>query len=174
VITTLNSPETAALRFDKEQIAATLPQRFPFLFLESATIENNAASGTYAISEDEPVLKGHFKDVMVLPASIMIEALGQLASLYILKSGKPEFESAKAEGRAWFSSADSIRCQRICHPGDVLTMQVQLLRAHPPLATFSGSIHVDGQRTASVGEMTLAFGPIQKSPTALPAAVNHR
>jgi 3-hydroxyacyl-[acyl-carrier-protein] dehydratase len=174
VITIVNTPDASTLQFDQEQIALALPQQPPFLFLQGAKIKGEAATGVYTISGEEPILKGHFKDAMVLPASIMIEALGQLASLFILKSDRPEFESAKIEGKAWFSSADAIRCQRICYPGDVLTMQVQLLRAHPPLATFSGSINVDGQRTASVGEMTLAFGPIQKSPTASPAAANHR
>jgi len=141
-------------------IAEALPMTDPFLFVHSAKISGETILGAYSISGEEPALKGHFKDAPVLPASIMIEALGQLACLYIFTSGRPEFAAAKTEGRAWFSSADLIRCQRVCRPGDRLDMEVKLLRVHPPLATFSGSISVGGEKTASVGELTLAFGPI--------------
>ena len=163
-------PEAPAVHFSQEEIAASLPQQPPFLFVNSASIKGDTATGSFSITAEEPLLKGHFKDGPVLPASIMIEALGQLASLYILKSGKPEFEPAKIDGRAWFTSADTLRCQRICRPGDVLSMQVKLLRVHAPLATFTGTISVGDQRTANVGEMTLAFGPIQpQQPAAIPA-----
>jgi acyl carrier protein len=162
-------PNLPPLILTREQIADALPQQDPFLFVQTARISGDTITGTYAISGEEPALKGHFKDGPVLPASIMIEAIGQLASLYILRSGKPEFATAKAEGKAWFASADTIRCQRICRPGDTLSLEVILLRLHAPIATFSGTITVNGQKTASVGEMTLAFGAIvPASPAAEP------
>ena len=157
-------PNLPPVILTREQIAATLPQQDPFLFVQTAKISGDVITGTYAISGEEVALKGHFKDGPVLPASIMIEAIGQLASLYVLACGKPEFATAKADGKAWFASADSIRCQRICRPGDTLSLEVKLLRVHAPIATFTGTITVDGQKTASVGELKLAFGSIAPTP----------
>ena len=59
-----------------EEIASVMPQQEPFLFLESATLNGEVATGIYNISGTEGFLEGHFKDNPVFPASIMIEALG--------------------------------------------------------------------------------------------------
>lgn len=157
------TPSKPALFLTKAEIAEALPQQDPFLFLQDAKIGTESASGSYTISGDEAFLKGHFKDGPVFPASIMIEAIGQLASLFILKCDNPELVTALTEKKAWFASADNIRCQRICKPGDTLLMQVKLLRAHAPLATFSGTIFVGEQKTATIGELNLAFGPIPQN-----------
>jgi len=153
--------EKSAPSLSVESIADALPQQPPFLFLQSATLAAESASGTYLISGDEPAILGHFKDEPVFPASLMIEALGQLASLYLIKSTNPEFEAARQSGKAWFISAEAVRCQRICRPGDTLNIKVKLLRVRAPLATFSGMIDVDGQRAAIVEELTLACGQVQ-------------
>ncbi|HNX04062.1 MAG TPA: phosphopantetheine-binding protein [Opitutales bacterium] len=141
-----------------DAVASALPMTAPFLFIESARIEGDGASAVFAAKAAEPIYAGHFRDEPVLPASILMEAVGQLACLYVLKSGRAEFETAA--GKAWFSSADGIRCSRLCRPGDVLTLEVKLLRAHPPLATFSGSVLCEGAKAASIGELTLACGPL--------------
>ena len=161
------TPSKPAIALTSAQIAEILPQQDPFLFVQSAKISAEDASGSYTISGQEPAITGHFKDGPVFPASLMIEAIGQLATLFILKAERQEFESARIDNKAWFSSADAIRCQRICKPGDTLNLQVKLLRVRPPLATFSGTITVGDQRTASVEELTLAFGPI--TPAEAPA-----
>jgi len=106
-------PNLPPVVLSSAEVADALPMGEPFLFVQNARISGETATGSYSISGGEPALKGHFKSEPVLPASIMIEALGQLACLYIFKSGKSEFATAKAEGKAWFSSADAIRCQRI-------------------------------------------------------------
>lgn len=151
---------------DAAAIAAILPQQPPFLFLSEACVSIDGATGRYVITGEEPVLQGHFKDEPIFPASLMMEALGQLASLYLLKSEQAELAPARESGRAWFISADSVRCQRVCRPGDTLEMQVKLQRVRNPLATFNGSIEVKGERTASVEALSLAFGPLPEEASA--------
>ncbi len=151
-----------------EAVAAALPMSAAFRFVESARIEGDAASGVFDLKAAQPILAAHFPGNPVLPASILTEAVGQLACLYILKSGRDEF--AAAEGKAWFSSADAIRCLKLCRPGDALTLEVKLLRVHPPLATFSGAVLSGGEKAAAIGELTLAFGPLPE--TAAPQASN--
>ena len=62
-----------------------MPHREPFLFLETATIDEIEAFATYKISGNEYFLEGHFKENPVFPASIMIEALGNYAYFTYLK-----------------------------------------------------------------------------------------
>ena len=62
-----------------------MPHREPFLFLESVQISGDETTGSYRISGNEYFLQGHFKENPVFPASIMIEALGQLCVFFLLK-----------------------------------------------------------------------------------------
>ena len=79
------APEQNRRKFPIEEIAAILPHQDPFLFLETASIGQGEATGTYIIKGTESFLQGHFKNRPVFPASIMIEALGQLAVFYLLR-----------------------------------------------------------------------------------------
>src|SRR3954471_22956505 len=68
-----------------EQIISVMPIQPPFLFLSEASVSAHGANAKYKISGQEFFLQGHFKDNPVLPASIMLEALGQLAVLFLLE-----------------------------------------------------------------------------------------
>ncbi|NDH17749.1 MAG: hypothetical protein EBY48_11885, partial [Opitutae bacterium] len=99
----------------------------------------------------------HFKEKPVFPASIMIEALGQMCVFYLLQ-GNHEGLSEKVDPRTiFFTACDGIKCRRVCKPGDILSMSVKLERIRHPLACFSGEINVGGQKTAHAGEIKLAF-----------------
>ena len=78
------------VRMDLEEIAATVPFRRPFLFLDEAVLRDGVAEGSYRIDGGEAFLEGHFKDNPIFPASIMIEALGQLAVLYLIRSSNSQ------------------------------------------------------------------------------------
>jgi len=141
-----------------EEIYETMPHGHPFLFLQDATIRQNEAQATYEISGSEFFLEGHFKHTPVFPASIMLEAIGQLAVLYILKSDHPEFKGRSIDNtKIFFTSCDGVRAQRICKPKDILSITVKPKRFKHPLATFEGSITVAGEKAAFVEEVTLTF-----------------
>jgi len=78
--------------FSIEQVAAIMPQQEPFLFLEQANLDAREAVGRYTISGRESFLEGHFKGNPVFPASIMLEALGQLAVFSLLKKPPEEIQ----------------------------------------------------------------------------------
>jgi len=152
-----------AERFAIEQVAALMPQQDPFLFLQEVTLEGASGRGSYAISGKEPILEGHFKGNPVFPASIMLEALGQLAVFYLLRR-KPE-ELGLGGGAAldaaglFFAGADGVRCHRVCRPGDKLELEVALKRTRSPLAFFSGGICVGGEKAVAAEEIILAVAP---------------
>lgn len=137
-----------------EEIMSAMPHQSPFLFLQEATISDKTATGIYEISGKEHFLEGHFKDRPVFPASIMMEALGQLGVFYLLKG----LSTSVDPSTIFFTSSDGLRCHKVCLPGDKLEMSVQLKRERSPLATFSGSITVNGEKVLFVEEFTLTFG----------------
>src|SRR3984957_20804785 len=73
-----------------ERIGTVMPVQPPFLFLNEASVSSTGANGKYKISGQEFFLQGHFKDNPIMPASIMLEALGQLSVLYLLEGAIPE------------------------------------------------------------------------------------
>jgi len=148
--------EESGLSYD--EIAAVMPQQPPFLFLQRAKLHDGEADGLYRISGKEAFLEGHFRDDPVFPASLMIEALGQLAVLYLLKSDNPQLNGAASRGKSYFVSCNGVRCHKICRPEDTLELKVKLKKLHTPLAIFEGSITSKGERVAVAEEISLAFG----------------
>ena len=71
-----------------EEIASLMPHKEPFMFLESASIVGDKATARYKITGNEYFLEGHFKENPVFPASIMIEALGQLCVFFLIEGRK--------------------------------------------------------------------------------------
>jgi len=140
-----------------EEVASLMPHKEPFLFLESVTLENNEVHGSYRISGNEYFLEGHFKNQPVFPASIMIEALGQLCVFFLLE-GKHEAITEKVNPESiFFTSCDGIKCRRVCKPGDILQMKVKVTRVRHPLASFTGEIFVGDEKTATAEQIKLAF-----------------
>ena len=140
-----------------EEVASIMPHREPFLFLQDVTIDGEQARGDYKITGNEHFLEGHFKEQPVFPASIMIEALGQLCVFFLLQGSHAGLSQKVNPSSIFFTACDGIKCRRICKPGDVLSMSVKVERVRHPLACFSGEILVNGQKTASAGEIKLAF-----------------
>lgn len=153
-----------------EQIAATMPIQPPFLFLNEASVSSSGANAKYKISGQEFFLQGHFKDNPVMPASIMLEALGQLAVLFLLEGLAPEPGKAVNPQMIFFTGCEGVRAHRVCKPGDILTLSIKPKRMKMPLATFEGSIRVGQEKAVIAEEITLTFG-FMEVPTQ-PAVVN--
>lgn len=141
-----------------EQIAATMPIQPPFLFLNEASVSSSAANAKYKITGQEFFLQGHFKDNPVMPASIMLEALGQLAVLYLLEGLTPEPGRVVNSQMIFFTGCEGVRVHRVCKPGDTLTLSIKPKRMKMPLATFEGAIRVGQEKAVIAEEITLAFG----------------
>ncbi len=151
------SVSAKAKSFPIEQIAAVMPQQVPYLFLQTAEIDGAKAKGTYHISGKESFLAGHFKDNPVFPASIMLEALGQLGVFHFLSTDDASLEDAS--NSIFFTGADGVRCSRVCKPGETLELSVELKRRRDPMVVYSGKITVAGEKAATAEEITLIVAP---------------
>jgi len=141
-----------------EHIGAVMPIQPPFLFLNEASVSSTAANGKYKITGQEFFLQGHFKDNPVMPASMMLEALGQLAVLYLLEGAPTEPGKMVSAQTIFFTGCEGVRAHRICKPGDVLTLSIKPKRMKMPFAWFEGSIRVGQEKAVMVEEITLTFG----------------
>jgi 3-hydroxyacyl-[acyl-carrier-protein] dehydratase len=141
-----------------EHIGAVMPMQPPFLFLNEASVSSTAANGKYKITGQEFFLQGHFKDNPVMPASIMLEALGQLAVLYLLEGHIPEPGKAVNPAQIFFTGCEGVRAHRQCKPGDILTLSIKPKRNKMPLATFEGAIRVGTEKAVIAEEISLIFG----------------
>ncbi len=140
-----------------EQIVAVMPIQPPFLFLSEATVNAHGANAKYKISGQEFFLQGHFKDNPVLPASIMLEALGQLGVLFLLEGQIGENGKVVDPKTIYFTSCEGVRCHRVCRPGEVLSLSIKPKRLKLPLATFEGQIRVGQEKAAIAEEITLTY-----------------
>jgi 3-hydroxyacyl-[acyl-carrier-protein] dehydratase len=148
---------TTKLTFSLEQVAAAMPHQAPFLFLNEARLNSRSAEGAYCISGDESFLHGHFPENPVFPASLMLEALGQLAVLFMIKGETNAFGGSVNPKKIFFVSCDGVRCHKMCRPGDTLQLMVSLKKVHAPLAQFEGTILCNGVKVAKAEEISLTF-----------------
>mgnify|MGYP000899869949 CR=1 FL=1 len=151
-----------------EHIGAVMPIQPPFLFLNEASVSSTAANGKYKISGQEFFLQGHFKDNPVMPASIMLEALGQLAVLYLLEGAPTEPGKMVSPQTIFFTGCEGVRAHRVCKPGDILSLSIKPKRMKMPLATFEGSIRVGQEKAVIAEEITLTFGIVDAANAPVP------
>ena len=163
------TPPAPAKALMGDELRAIMPISAPFLFLDDARISPVQATASYRITGQEFFLAGHFKNNPVMPASIMLEALGQLGVLHLL-SGLP-VDAGKVVGAQtiFFASTDGVRCSRVCKPGDVLTLTLKPKRIKEPLAVYTGSIRVGQEKAVIAEEITLTFGVVDAPVVAAPA-----
>jgi acyl carrier protein len=148
----VSSEPVTSKKFTREQIVLTLPQQPPFLFLDEAAIDGDVVTASYTIRGDEFFLEGHFKDEPIFPASIVFEAMGQAACLWVLENaGIPSKQ-------VFFASLEDAHFYRKARPGDRLDFEQTLVKMHEPLAIFNGKVSCRGERVAAIERLTLAFG----------------
>ncbi len=155
-------PPKPPQRYAVEAILAVMPIQPPFLFLNEATLTPAQATATYRITGEEFFLAGHFKGNPVMPASLMLEALGQLGVFHLLSGLVAEPGKRVDPASIFFASTDGVRCSRVCRPGDVLSLTLKPKRIKAPLVTFEGSIRVDKDKAVTAEEITLTFGLVDE------------
>lgn len=118
------------------EIMYRIPHRPPFLFVDRA--ENykpsRSLTGIKCVTMNEPFFVGHFPGNPVMPGVLIIEALAQTGGLLMSKSWDVD-----PEGKIiLFMSVDNCRFRNPVRPGDVLRMEVEVLRARGDVVKFMG------------------------------------
>jgi 3-hydroxyacyl-[acyl-carrier-protein] dehydratase len=164
--------EAPTKRYTREQITLVLPQQPPFLFLDEATLGGDSVKASYTIKGDEYFLEGHFKDEPIFPASIVFEAMGQAACLWVLENGPAQLGKEIKSNHVFFASLDGAHFYRKAKPGEKLVFEQKLTKLRDPLAIFEGTVASNGDRIAKVERLVLAFGEQLLPENAAPATVS--
>lgn len=130
-----------------------LPHRAPFLLID--TIEELEpgvrALGKKCVSMNEPYFQGHFPGNPVMPGVLIMEALAQVGAVAILS--QPEWKGRTA----YFAGIDKARFRQKVLPGDVLMLEMTIIKVKGPVGVGKAVATVDGKVVAQA-ELTFAIG----------------
>jgi 3-hydroxyacyl-[acyl-carrier-protein] dehydratase len=138
--------------FGPATIRELIPHRYPFLLVDRIDeIEPGIrAIGVKNVSQNEPFFQGHFPDYPVMPGVLVVEAMAQVGAVGVL--GLEEYR-----GRlALFAGIDGARFRRQVIPGDVLTMEVEILRLKGRAGRGIGTARVGTERVCEA-ELLFVF-----------------
>ena len=108
----------------KEDIEKIIPQRTPFLMIDE--IENmvvgKSCIGYKYVNEDEWYFKGHFPNNPIMPGVLIVEALAQTGAVAILS------QKENIGKNVLFGGMDKMRFKKQVKPGDILKLEVQIIK----------------------------------------------
>ncbi len=136
-----------------KEIKEIIPHRHPFLLVDKVDeLEPGVkAIGYKAVSFDEYFFRGHFPEEPVMPGVLIIEALAQVGAVCILSQ-----EEYKGK-IAYFGSINSAKFKKKVVPGDVLRLEVEIIKKKGPIGVGKAVATVDG-KVAVIAELTFAIG----------------
>lgn len=103
-------------------IEKVLPHRYPFLLVDKILEQSEKEIvGVKNVTINEPYFVGHFPGHPVVPAALIIEAMAQVAGVYLLS------ESENRGKLAYFAGIDKARFRKPVVPGDQLITRVKVL-----------------------------------------------
>jgi len=144
------SEETTA-PLDSDQIMQILPHRYPFLMVDRVTrIDGNQITAEKNVTLNEPYFQGHFPGHPIMPGVLQLEAMAQVAGILTLK------QADNAGKIAYFMAADKVKWRKPVKPGDVLQIDIELLRARGKVAKAKGVCTVRGE-VVSEAEITFTL-----------------
>ncbi|MBO5094637.1 MAG: 3-hydroxyacyl-ACP dehydratase FabZ [Lachnospiraceae bacterium] len=136
-----------------KQIMEIIPHRQPFMLVDTIEEleEGKKAVGKKCVSYNEPFFAGHFPGEPVMPGVLIIEALAQVGAVAILSL--PENKGKTA----YFGAINSAKFKGKVTPGDVLTLETEIIKSKGPIGVGSAKAYVDGKVVAQA-ELTFALG----------------
>lgn len=138
--------------YTAKEIMEIIPHRHPFMLIDTIEEleEGVRALGKKCVSFNEPYFAGHFPGNPVMPGVLIIEALAQAGAVAILS--QPEFRGKTA----YFAAVNSAKFKGKVTPGDVLTLETQIIKVKGPIGVGSAKAYVDGKLVTSA-ELTFAI-----------------
>ncbi len=130
-----------------------IPHRSPFLLvdrIEEMEVGKRAV-GKKCVTYNEPFFAGHFPQEPVMPGVLIIEALAQVGAVCCLSA-------EENKGKIGFlGGVNKAKFRGKVVPGDVLNLEVEMIKVKGPVGVGKGTATVDGKVVAS-GEITFMIG----------------
>ena len=136
-----------------DEIQKIIPHRPPFLLVDRIDkLEPGIRGvGRKCVTMDEPYFVGHFPGKAVMPGVIILEALAQTGAIVMLS-----LEQYKGK-ILYFGGMDKVKFRRQVVPGDVLTLDVEIIKHKGNFGVGSAVAYVEDQ-VAVEAILTFAIG----------------
>lgn len=135
-----------------KEIQEIIPHRYPFLLIDKIeTLEPGVrAVGYKNVTMNEYFFQGHFPEEPVMPGVLIIEALAQVGAVAMLSLDEYKGKIG------YFAGIDKARFRRKVFPGDVLRLEVEIIRRKGPVGVGKAIAYVDDKKAAEA-ELTFAI-----------------
>ena len=141
------APKDGAM--DIADVMRFLPHRYPFLMVDRVlSIEGTRITAMKNVSIGEPYFLGHFPGHPIMPGVLQLEAMAQAAGILMLRRAE------KANQLAYFMSAEDVKWRKPVQPGDVLIIEVELVKVRAKIGKAKGVCKVQGE---VVSEASVTF-----------------
>lgn len=136
-----------------KEIMDIIPHRSPFLLVDRIDeLEVGLrAVGTKCVTFNEPFFAGHFPGEPVMPGVLIIEALAQVGAVCCLADEKNKGKIA------FFGGINKAKFRQKVVPGDVLRLEVEMIKVKGPVGVGMGKAYV-GDKLAASAELTFMLG----------------
>lgn len=133
-----------------KEIQEILPHRYPFLLIDKIeSIEPGVKVVGYKnVTMNEYFFQGHFPGEPVMPGVLIIEALAQTGAVAMLSLD--EFKGKIG----YFTGIDRAKFRKKVVPGDVLRLEVEIIKRKGPIGIGKAVAYVDDKKAA---EAELSF-----------------
>ena len=136
---------------NKDEIKKIIPQREPFLMIDEVEefIPGESATAYKYVDKNEWYFKGHFPGNPIMPGVLIAESLAQTGAVAILS-----MEENKGKN-ALFGGIDKMRFKKMVVPGDVLKLEVKIIKRKGPVG-IGEAIATVNDKVVAKGELTFA------------------
>ena len=137
---------------DIKEIEKIIPQRAPFLMIDKVEeyVPGESAIAYKNVCINEPFFQGHFPGNPIMPGVLIVEAMAQTGAVAVLS-----LEENKGKN-ALFGGIDKLKFKKQVVPGDVLKLEVKIIKRKGPIGVGEAIATVDG-KLAAKGELTFAI-----------------
>jgi len=136
---------------DKAAIEAVLPHRDPMLLVDEVLELEPGRRVVARKTVTEIDCAGHFPGNPIMPGVKMVEALAQCGAVAVLS--QPENRGKLA----LFAGIDDVRFKRVVRPGEVLTLECEIVQVRGPIGKGKGTARV-GDELAVQTALTFFVG----------------
>jgi 3-hydroxyacyl-[acyl-carrier-protein] dehydratase len=139
---------------ENREILNIIPHRYPIILVDRIIEmeEGKRAVGIKNVSANEPFFQGHFPGQPIMPGVLIMEALAQVGAVLILS--KEEYKGCLA----FYAGLDEVRFKRQVIPGDLLRLEIELVKMKRGIGVAWGEAYV-GEELAAKGRIMFAIGP---------------
>lgn len=138
--------------FTIENILKILPHRYPFLLVDRVEVLESGKKGVgyKAVTINEPYFQGHFPDLPIMPGVLIAEAMAQVGAVILLSEEKHKGKTP------YFAGINKLRFKRKVVPGEVLRMEIEIIKVRGSIGIGKGSSYVE-DKMAAEGEFLFAI-----------------